>query len=149
MKKINIICAGTLKEKYLKDAFFEYEKRLSRFCKLKVIEVSDFPDGDNAIEKEGSLMLSHLKGFSVVLDIHGQNLSSEEFSSALDKAFITNSEVNFFIGGSHGLLNELKQKANLKICFGKLTYPHRLIRVMLAEQIYRAFNIIANTKYHK
>ncbi|MCL2255790.1 MAG: 23S rRNA (pseudouridine(1915)-N(3))-methyltransferase RlmH [Firmicutes bacterium] len=149
MKKINIICAGNLKEKFFKDAFSEYEKRLSRFCNLNVIEVKDFSDDDNAIQKEGMLMLSHLKGYSIVLDIHGQNISSEEFSLSLDKAFITNSEVNFFIGGSHGLLPEIKQKANLKMSFGKMTYPHQLMRVILAEQIYRAFNIQHNTKYHK
>ncbi|MCL2862322.1 MAG: 23S rRNA (pseudouridine(1915)-N(3))-methyltransferase RlmH [Firmicutes bacterium] len=149
MKKINIICAGKLKEKFFKDAFLEYEKRLSRFCKLNVVEVNDYPDDMNSIEKEATLMLPYLKNFSISLDINGKNLSSEEFSSSIDKAFITNSEVNFFIGGSHGLSNEIKQKSNLNLSFGKLTYPHQLMRVMLVEQIYRAFSITTNTKYHK
>ena len=150
MKKVNIICAGRLKEKYFADALTEYAKRLSRFCDFKVIETPDYPDAHDAPQREGKHMAQYLnKGFCVALDIEGRLLTSGELSDTLDKAYITAPEVNFFIGGSTGLYGTVKAAADLKLSFGRLTYPHQLMRVMLAEQVYRAFCIGAGVKYHK
>ena len=150
MKKINIICAGKLKEKYFADAAGEYAKRLSRHCEFNVIEVPDYPDAHEAAAREGRHMQPYLnRGFNVVTDIGGTLLTSEELSRAVDKAYITNSEVNFFIGGSTGLCDNVKAAANMTLSFGRLTYPHQLMRVMLAEQIYRVFCIGAGLRYHK
>ena len=136
MKRVNIICEGKLKEKHFFDAFAEYAKRLSRFCDLRVIETTT--------------MVPYLnRGLTVVLDVGGALMTSEELSKTLDKAYITASEVNFFIGGSTGLCETVKAAADITISFGRFTYPHQLMRVMLAEQIYRAFCITAGVKYHK
>ncbi len=150
MKKVNVVCVGKLKEQYLKDGINEYLKRLSRYAKVEIKELNDYAtDDDTCIEKESSLILSSLKGFVITLDIGGKQLTSEELANSIDKAFITNSEVTFVIGGSKGFDDRVRKKSNLTLSFGKVTFPHQLIRLMLFEQIYRSFSIVEGTPYHK
>lgn len=150
MKKINVVCVGKLKEQYLKDGINEYLKRLSRYAKVEIKELPDFAtDDDTCIEKESNLILSALKGFVITLDIGGKQLTSEELAQSIDKAFITNSEVTFVIGGSKGFDERVRKKSNLTLSFGKVTFPHQLVRLMLFEQIYRSFSITEGTPYHK
>lgn len=150
MKKINVVCVGKLKEQYLKDGINEYLKRLSRYAKVEIKELPDFAtDDDTCIEKESNLILSSLKGFVITLDIGGKQCTSEELAQSIDKAFITNSEVTFVIGGSRGFDNRVRRKSNLSLSFGKVTFPHQLVRLMLFEQIYRSFSITEGTPYHK
>ncbi len=159
MLNINIICIGKLKEKYLKDAISEYSKRLSKYCKLNIVELSDekIPDKSNVnIEneiknKECAKIISHLKkdSFIIALDLKGEEFSSVSFSKKIENISMENSNLTFIIGGSLGLTDELLNICNLKICFSKMTFPHQLIRVFLLEQIYRAFKIQHNETYHK
>ena len=158
--KIKIIVTGKLKEKYLKDGIAEYEKRLSRFCDLKIIELPDEKIPDNAspaqekaiLEKEGERVLKQLSpaDFVIPLCVEGKLLSSEELAETIEKTTTsgTNS-IAFIIGGSLGLSDEVKKMGNLKLSFSKMTFPHQLMRLCLIEQIYRAFKINANETYHK
>ena len=157
---ITIIAVGKLKEKYLKLAIDEYSKRLSRYCKLDVIELPDEKTPDNASEKdeliikdkEGKLILSKIKdnAFVIAMDLQGKELSSEDFAKFISKCGVTgNSNIVFVIGGSLGLSEEVRKRANYKLCFSKMTFPHQLFRVMLLEQVYRGFRIINNEPYHK
>ena len=157
---ITLITVGKLKEKYLKQAIDEYSKRLSRYCKLEIIELNDEKTPDNASEKEeqlikekeGKQILSKIKenAFVIAMDLGGKNLTSEEFSKFIEQnGVMGNSNIVFLIGGSLGLSDEVKKRANYKLCFSKMTFPHQLFRVMLLEQIYRGFMIIKNEPYHK
>jgi len=150
---IKIICVGKIKEKYLKDAIEEYQKRLSKYTKLEIIELQDI-NNDNIniiLEKEKELILNKNKekDYVITLEIEGKELSSVELSNKIDNIFITNSNITFIIGGSYGLHNEIKERSNFKLSFSKLTFPHQLFRVMLLEQIYRAYKILNNESYHK
>ena len=150
---IKIICVGKIKEKYLKDAIEEYEKRLSKYTKLEIIELQDI-NNDNMniiLEKEKDLILNRIneKDYVITLEIEGKELSSVELSNKIDNIFLTNSNITFIIGGSYGLHNEIKERSNFKLSFSKLTFPHQLFRVMLLEQIYRAYKILNNESYHK
>lgn len=158
--KIKIITVGKLKEKYLKDGIAEYVKRLSRFASCEMIELADEKTPDNAseaenekiLEIEGNRILSKIgqREFVVVLAIEGITLSSEEFSKQLEKASINGfSTLTFIIGGSLGLSTKVKKRSNLSISFGRLTFPHQLMRLVLVEQIYRAFSIQQGSPYHK
>lgn len=160
MIKINIIAVGKLKEKYLFDACNEYLKRLKAFSKVNIIEINEYKSSDNPSEseieavkeKEGAAIISKIpKGsFVIPMCIEGTQLSSEEFSKKIDETAVKGfSEITFIIGGSFGLSDAVKNKANLKLSFGKITLPHQLMRVVLLEQIYRAFSISNNSKYHK
>lgn len=159
MLNINIICIGKIKEQYLKSAIDEYSKRLSRYCKLNILELPDekIPDklNDNlSIEiktKECNNIINHLKkdSYVIALDLTGNELSSEEFSKTIENISMENSSITFIIGGSLGLTKELLNKCNKKICFSKMTFPHQLIRVFLLEQIFRAFKISNNETYHR
>ena len=159
MLNINIICIGNIKEQYLKSAIDEYSKRLSRYCKLNILELPDekIPDklNDNlSIEiktKECNNIINHLKkdSYVIALDLTGNELSSEEFSKTIENISMENSSITFIIGGSLGLTKELLNKCNKKICFSKMTFPHQLIRVFLLEQIFRAFKISNNETYHR
>lgn len=159
MLNINIICIGKIKEQYLKSAIDEYSKRLSRYCKLNILELPDekIPDklNDNlSIEiktKECNNIINHLKkdSYVIALDLTGNELSSEEFSKTIENISMENSSITFIIGGSLGLTKELLNKCNKKICFSKMTFPHQLIRVFLLEQIFRAFKISNNEIYHR
>lgn len=146
--KIKILAVGKVKEKYYKEALAEYIKRLSRYTKTEITEIDEIL-GDNELEKEAKEILPRLSGYVVVLDKDGQNLSSEEFAEKIDKIKNTVSEITFVIGGSIGLDESIKNKADLVLSFGAETLPHSLARVLLTEQIYRAFNILEGGKYHK
>jgi len=151
--KVNIVCVGKIKEKFYTDAVNEYAKRLGRFCEFKVIEVDEAPFNKSIEDRckiEGEELLSKAKGFLVILDGKGKELASAELASFIkDKCNEGNSEFSFLIGGSNGHSDEVRKKANLLLSFGKATYPHQLFRVMLSEQIYRAFTIINGTPYNK
>ena len=143
---IRIICVGKIKEKFYQDAILEYLKRLQRFHHIEIIEV---PDSDMNCEKELILKRIHEKDYVVTLEIEGKEMTSLEFSQFLDKTFLKTGMVTFIIGGSDGLHVEVKNRANAKISFSRLTFPHQLFRVILLEQIYRSFKILANESYHK
>ena len=149
---IKIICVGKTKEKYFTDAINEYQKRLSKYTKLEIIEVQDY-DGDisTILKKESEQILKHLndKSYIITLEIEGNNLDSVEFSKKIDNVLINNADITFIIGGSYGLSDEIKNKSNYKLSFSKMTFPHQLFRVMLLEQIYRSYRIINNESYHK
>ena len=158
MIHINVICVGKLKEAYLKDAINEYAKRLSKYCKINIVEVPDEPIPSNLNDKlsesikqpEGNKILSFVKNSYVIsLDLKGKQYTSEEFSDKLEKLSLNNSSISFIIGGSLGLSNEVINKSNELICFSKMTFPHQLIRLFLLEQIFRAFKISNNETYHR
>lgn len=159
MLNIQIICVGKLKESYLKSAIDEYSKRLSRYCKLDILELPDekIPDKlntnlSNEIKsKECDNILRHVKkdSYLIALDLKGNQFSSEEFSFEIEKISMTSSTITFIIGGSLGLTNELLNSCHQKICFSKMTFPHQLIRVFLLEQIFRAFKIANGETYHR
>lgn len=157
---INIIAVGKIKEDFLKKAVSEYEKRLSRFCKLNIIEVPDEPmsdrptDGEReqVLKKEGARILTAMKNTDVLITlcVEGRQLTSEEFAQKLGNACLGGaSSFTFVIGGSLGLLEDIKVKSSLRLSFSKMTFPHQLMRVILLEQIYRAFKINRNESYHK
>ncbi|HPG92163.1 MAG TPA: 23S rRNA (pseudouridine(1915)-N(3))-methyltransferase RlmH [Clostridia bacterium] len=146
--KIKIIAIGKVKEKYYKEALAEYVKRLSRYTKTEITEIDEILC-DNELEKEAKEILSKLGGYIIVLDKDGENLSSEKFAEKIDKIKNTASEITFVIGGSIGLCESVKKKADFVLSFGAETLPHSLARVLLTEQIYRAFNILEGGKYHK
>jgi 23S rRNA (pseudouridine1915-N3)-methyltransferase len=147
MKKVNIIAVGGLKDGFYISAAAEYVKRLSRFCELRITELDEFAEDEGG--RESDAVLSALKGKRFwLLDIEGTQSTSEGFAELLDKAFLTG-EVTFVIGGSRGVNARVRAAADKKISFGRFTYPHRLMRVMLLEQLYRAFTIIAGLPYHK
>lgn len=150
---IKIICLGSLKEKYLQDAVKEYEKRLSKYTKLEIIELKDKKDENikDALKDEKDRILKSLKEKDniVILDIQGKEYTSEEFSAFVNKELVSNSNITFIIGSSNGLDEEIKKLSNKKISFSKLTFPHQLFRVILLEQIYRSFKILSNESYHK
>lgn len=159
MVHINIICVGKIKESFFKDAILEYSKRLSRYCKLNIIEVSDESIPDNISDKqsdnikniEGKRILQHVKNsYVIALDLKGKQYTSEDFASTIQSISLNlNSNISFIIGGSLGLSNEVLNSSNELISFSKMTFPHQLIRVFLLEQTYRAFKILNNETYHK
>ena len=150
MKKINVICVGKIKEKFLIDGIAEYSKRLTRYAQVSVCELTDFATDNNVCkQKESGLILAKLKGYVILLDLEGKMLTSEQFAKEIDKAYISNSEITLIIGGSRGVDERVKQRADLAVAFGKITYPHQLMRLILFEQTYRAFTIIEGTPYHK
>ena len=158
--KIKIVTVGKLKEKYLRDGIAEYSKRISRFATVEMVELADEKTPDRASDSEnekilnleGNRILSKIgdREFVVVLAIEGKTLSSEEFSKQLEQASINGfSTLTFVIGGSLGLSPQVKKRANLFLSFGRLTLPHQLMRLVLIEQIYRAFTIQQGSPYHK
>ncbi len=159
MIHINIICVGKIKEKFLKDAINEYSKRLSKYCKLNIIELSDESIPNNLTDKiaenikniEGQKILMHTKNaYNISLSLDGKQFSSEEFSNKLDNILLNyNSNISFIIGGSLGLSKEVLRASDELISFSKMTFPHQLIRVFLLEQLFRAFKISNNETYHR
>ena len=149
---IKIICLGKIKEKYFIDALKEYEKRLTKYTKLEIIEIPDYVDNDIKVclEKEKDLILKHIKEKDniVILDINGKEIGSVEFSNLIEKELSLNSNITFIIGSSNGLHDEIKRISNKKLSFSKMTFPHQLIRVFLLEQLFRAYKINNNEKYH-
>ena len=156
MIKINVVAVGDIKEKYLLDAIKEYSKRITRFANLNIIEIKENNPASNsekdiksALKKDAIEIEKHLSGFIIVLDILGKQIDSIELSKTIEKTTQTNSTITFVIGASNGLSDEIKSKANLKLSFSSMTFPHQLMRVILLEQIYRAFTILNNIAYHK
>lgn len=151
--KINVVCVGKIKEKYFTDAINEYEKRLSRYVSVNVIEVPEDSKETNIQKKsemEGNLILSKCSGVVVALDIRGKMLSSPEIAEFIEKKKNSGvSEISFVIGGSNGLSDAVIKRSDLILSFGKITFPHQLFRVVLFEQIYRAISILENLPYHK
>lgn len=159
MLNIRIICVGKFKEKYWEAASAEYIKRLGAYCSISVTEVREeklpanasAADERNVIEAEGRSILSKVaKGdYVIALDVRGRELSSEDIAGKIRETAFTHSTIDFIIGGSLGLSDEVKSRAELKMSFGRITLPHQLARVVLLEQIYRAFKINAGETYHK
>ena len=154
---IDIICVGKLKEKFFSDAVKEYEKRLSGYCKLNITEISENvvaspAEITTALSKEGEKILAKIPNGAYVaaMCIEGDGLSSEELSKKLSSLKVSGkSKIVFIIGGSNGLSDEVKERANLRLSMSKMTFPHHLARVMVLEQIYRAFKIEEGSGYHK
>ena len=158
--KMTIITVGKIKEKYLRDAIAEYTKRLSRYCKLEIIEVADEKTPDQASEtveeqirdKEGERILKYIRDdmYVVTLEINGKMLSSEELADKINMLGIQGqSSVAFVIGGSIGLGREVLKRSDYPLSFSKMTFPHQLMRVILLEQVYRSYRIINGEPYHK
>ena len=150
---MKIICVGKLKEKYLIEAFLEYTKRLSKYTKIEIIEVKDegLVEEQKALELEKAQIENFLteKDYIITLEIEGKELTSPEFAKKLDQVLIENSNIVFVIGGSYGRSEDIKRRAKLHLSFSKMTFPHQLFRGMLVEQLYRAYKIMGNEKYHK
>lgn len=150
---IKIICVGKIKEKFFKDAIEEYQKRLSKYTKINIIEVEDINLNNEELikQKEKELILKHVerKDYIITLEIEGKELSSIELSNKIQELETLNPNITFIIGGSYGLDEEIKKISNYKLSFSKLTFPHQLFRVILLEQIYRAYKIKNNESYHK
>ena len=160
MIKISIVCVGKIKEKFFRDAIDEYSKRLSRYCKLEIIQVADEKTPDNASEtvedairnKEGERLLKYIRDdtFVITLEIGGEQLTSENFARKINELGIRGtSHIQFVIGGSIGLGKEVIARSDYALSFSKMTFPHQLMRVILSEQIYRSYRIIHGEPYHK
>ena len=158
--KITILCVGKVKEKFYREGISEFTKRLSRYCKLEIIEVSDEKTIEDASEteirivkeKEGERLLKNIKddAYVICLCIDGKQLDSEELSEKIEKLGIQGtSHICFVIGGSLGLADEVVKRADFKLSFSPMTFPHQLMRVILLEQIYRSYRIMNHEPYHK
>ena len=158
--RINIVCVGKIKEKYLKLGIDEFKKRLSKYCKLEIIELEDEKAPENLSdkemlmikEKEGKKILSKIKdnSYVIALAIDGKNLSSEELAETINNLGVRGvSNITFVIGGSLGLSDEVLSRADYKLSFSKMTFPHQLMRLILLEQVYRAYRINNGEPYHK
>ncbi len=156
---INIICVGKIKESYYKEAIAEFEKRLRRFCCFKITELPDMKIPDNplpgqeraVLEAEGAAILKAVgkNDYVIAMCVEGKELSSEEWAAKTEDILQTHSSITYIIGGSLGLSPEVKARADFRLSMGRITLPHRLARLVLAEQIYRSFKINANETYHK
>ncbi len=159
MLTITIVCVGKVKEKYLRDAIDEYSKRLSKYCKLDIIELPDekVPDKLNSSieqeikEKEADKIMQHIpkSSYIMALDLTGKQYTSEEFSEKIEDISMESSNITFIIGGTLGMTEKLLSNCTSKICFSKMTFPHQLIRVFLLEQLFRAFKISRGETYHR
>ena len=156
MLSVNLICVGKVKEKYIIMGIDEFTKRLQSFTKFSLIELKE--DGndsnrDESIKKESILIkncLEKSKGYNILLDVKGKEYSSEDMSREIEKLTVNGvSTINFIIGGSYGVSDEIKASANIRLSFSKMTFPHQLMRVILLEQIYRSYRIISGEPYHK
>jgi len=143
---IKIVCVGKIKEKYLQDAISDYMKRLTKYHKVFIIELDD----SNMMEESVKILKNiDSKDYVITLDIEGNQISSMQLADKIDKQFIINPNITFVIGGSDGLSQTVKERANYSLSFSKFTFPHQLFRVILLEQIYRSFKILNNETYHK
>lgn len=158
--KVTILCVGKIKEKFYRDAIAEYEKRLSRYCKLEIVEVADEKTPDNASElvetqikeKEAERMERYIKdgAYVIALAIEGKQLDSVELSEKIEQLGTSGtSHIIFVIGGSLGLAEQILKRADYKLSFSKMTFPHQLMRVILLEQVYRSYRIMNHEPYHK
>lgn len=153
---VSIICVGKVKEKYIVEGINEFLKRMQSFAKMKIEELKE--DGNDSsrnisIEKESEEILKTMEklgGYNILLDIQGKNFSSEEMSEEIERLTVNGvSSINFIIGGSYGVSENVRKTVNMRLSFSKMTFPHQLMRLILCEQIYRWFSVIKNTKYHK
>lgn len=144
---IKIICLGKIKEDYLNKLIDDYKKRISRYHKIEIIELND----SNDLTKESIDILKHInqQDYVIAMDIDGENIDSISLSKKIDNIFMTNGTITFVIGSSYGLHDDIKKRANYRLSFSKLTFPHGLFRGILLEQIYRSFKILNNETYHK
>lgn len=160
MRTIKIICIGNLKENYLKDAITEYSKRLKAYCDLKIIEIPEYKISKNpskltiekALENESEKIFEKINktDYNIALCIEGNQFSSIDFSKIFETTSLNGyNTINFIIGSSFGLSKSIKEKADLKLSLSAMTFSHQIARVLLCEQIYRAFNILSGGKYHK
>ena len=156
MVKINIVCIGKVKDKYIRDGIEEFSKRLSRYANFNVVELSEEVDNkgiESAISKETERIINVInkksQSYNILLDLKGKQKSSEEMAELLEKITIQKSEINFIIGGSNGVGDELRRIVDFRLNFSLFTFPHQLMRLILAEQIYRWISINNNIKYHK
>ena len=156
MIRINIVCIGKIKDRYIKDGIAEFSKRLSKYIKLDIIELAEEDDNkgiENAINLETERIKNVIEkknySYNILLDLCGEMMTSEEMAEKIEKISLTNSEINFIIGGSNGVGNELRKIVNFRLAFSLMTFPHQLMRLILTEQIYRWISINNNIKYHK
>ena len=157
--KVTLICVGKVKEKFYRDAIKEYEKRLGAYIKLNTIEINDEKvkvENDSeialAMEKEGNNILSKIKDtqYVITLEILGKSISREQFASKIDNLMLTGKrDIVLVIGGSYGLSDSVKKRSDYALSFSKMTFPHQMMRVVLLEQVYRAYRIITGASYHK
>lgn len=153
---VRLICVGKLKEDFYRAAAAEYIKRLGRFGGVEITELAEARIGREsdaeiakALEAEGLEIVKRLSGRVVLLDIGGKQMSSPELAGVIDESLASGGGITFVIGSSHGVCEAVKSKADIRLSFGRITYPHQLIRVVVLEQIYRGFSIINKTPYHK
>jgi len=150
---IKIICLGKIKEQYLKEAISDYQKRITRYAKLEIIELEDETNYDEKTilskEKDKINKIINDKDYIITLEIEGSSLSSIQLAHKLENVMNSSSNITFIIGSSYGIHESIKEKAKFHLSFSKLTFPHQLFRVLLLEQIYRSFKIINNETYHK
>ena len=156
MVKINIVCIGKVKDKYIRDGIEEFSKRLSRYANFSIVELSEEDDNkgiESAISKETERIINVInkksQSYNILLDLKGKQKSSEEMAELLEKITIQKSEINFIIGGSNGVGDELRRIVDFRLNFSLFTFPHQLMRLILAEQIYRWISMNNNIKYHK
>lgn len=155
MIEIMVIGVGKIKEKYLQDMISDYKKRITKYAKIDIVELNDESNkiDENVVkELEGQRIQNAIKDgyYVVLLDLKGESLDSVSLSKKIDEiSTYYSSKIAFVIGGSYGVSEEVKKRANYKLCFSKMTFPHQLIRGMLLEQIYRSFKILNNETYHK
>ena len=150
---IKIICVGKIKEKFYREAVLEFQKRLSKYTKLEIIELNDITT--NQIEENKKREAINIqkyineRDYIITLEFEGHQLSSEELAQKIDSIYQTNSTITFIIGGSYGLDDSIKKQSNYSLSFSKLTFPHQLFRIILLEQIYRSYKILHHESYHK
>lgn len=144
---IKIICLGKIKENYLNDFITDYKKRISKYHKIEIIELKD--ENDLLVEKNNIEKYLKKDEYIIALDIEGKSLDSVELAHKIDETFINYGTITFIIGSSYGIHEDIKNKANLRLSFSKMTFPHGIARAILLEQIYRSFKILNNETYHK
>ena len=156
MIRINVVCIGKIKEKYIKEGINEFLKRLSKYIKLEIIELAEEDDNkgiENAINSETERIINTISkksySYNILLDLKGKMLDSEEMAQKIEEISMISSEINFIIGGSNGVNDNLRKIVDFRLCFSLMTFPHQLMRLILTEQLYRWVSINNNIKYHK
>ena len=156
MIRINVVCIGKIKEKYIKEGLNEFLKRLSKYIKLEIIELAEEDDNkgiENAINSETERIINVISkksySYNILLDLKGKMLDSEEMAQKIEEISMISSEINFIIGGSNGVNDNLRKIVDFRLCFSPMTFPHQLMRLILTEQLYRWISINNNIKYHK
>ena len=156
MIRINVVCVGKIKEKYIKEGINEFLKRLSKYVKLEIIELAEEDDNkgiENAINSETERIINAISkksySYNILLDLKGKMLDSEEMAQKIEEISMISSEINFIIGGSNGVNDNLRKIVDFRLCFSPMTFPHQLMRLILTEQLYRWVSINNNIKYHK